>query len=48
MSTVAFGVGVAGIALGSYGLVTAKPGRKEGTAVDVAVYPGGVGMSGSF
>jgi hypothetical protein len=48
LSTVAFGVGVAGVGLGSYGLLTAKPGRKEARAVDVAVYPGGVGLRGSF
>ena len=47
LSTVAFGVGVAGIGIGAYGLLTAKPGGQR-RKVDVAVYPGGVGLLGTF
>jgi hypothetical protein len=47
VSTVAFGVGAAGIGLGIYGLLTASPNESE-PAVDVAVYPGGFESRGSF
>jgi hypothetical protein len=47
VSNVGFGVGLAGIALGTYGLLTAKPGKRE-SAVNVTLYPGGAGVFGRF
>lgn len=47
LSTVGFSVGAAGIALGSYGLLTANPSRRE-APVDVALHPSGVELRGRF
>ena len=47
LSTVGFSVGAAGIALGSYGLMTAKPSGRE-APVDVALHPRGVALRGTF
>lgn len=47
LSTVGFGVGAAGIALGGYGLMTAKPGARE-AAVGVVVSPTGAELRGRF
>lgn len=47
LSTVGFGVGAAGAALGGYGLMTAKPSGRE-APVGVAVGPGQLSFRGSF
>jgi len=47
LSTAGFGVGIAGLALGSYGLMTAKPSGRE-LPVDVALVPGQVAFHGRF
>ncbi len=47
LSTVSFGLGAAGIALGGYGLATAKPGVRE-APVTVTAGTGGLSLRGRF
>jgi hypothetical protein len=46
ISTIAFGVGIAGAAVGVYGLFFAKP--KSSTSVAVSLGPTGGGVRGTF
>ncbi len=48
VSTVAFGVGAAGLGLGVYGLLTTAPRRGLPPRVEVVMIPGGAGVRGGF
>jgi hypothetical protein len=48
LSTVAFGVGAAGVAVGVYGWVRARQGRGVAKPAEVVLLPGGLGLRGEF
>ena len=48
LSTVAFGVGAAGIGVGAYGWVRARRGRGAAKPVEIMLLPGGLGLRGGF